>query len=249
MSNDDQSKEDSVRSFFVFFTAGIVLALSCMGLGKAQAQSAEGHSTSETPGSSIVAAPYVYSDASLNGTYSVVLGGDTNGNFSLIGAFKADGKGHITAGSLLQNGFNPAPYPPAAVDECIITFSGTYSVKSNASGVMTVVFDVPASSACNSEDSQIQKYQDAGVFYLSLASKEMRFCLAPIRAIYRAPRLNSDNLGGGFRLSWFSYWGICGGLGIHPSFRMRGLGHPASSVLSGWEMLGCSEDAGCGCVA
>lgn len=78
-----------------------------------------------------VSAQSTYSNASVSGTYSIVLNG-YSGSPSL-GTVKADGNGNFTSGSLTQYGSNNNP---TAV--CIETFTGTYSIQSNASGIATI---------------------------------------------------------------------------------------------------------------
>lgn len=149
----------------------LILTACGSGGGSAYSQSTKDRVNPESVESSTVTPPYVYSTASLNGIYSVVLGGELNGQFNLIGSFKADGKGRISAGTLLQNGFNPNPYPLTVAEECTVTFSGTYSIKSSASGVMIITFKVPTTSVCAVEDSGVENYRDGGVFYLQLGQQ------------------------------------------------------------------------------
>jgi len=79
-----------------------------------------------------VSAQSTYSAASISGTYSIVLNGFGENSASL-GTVKADGGGNFTSGSLTQYG-NTAN--PTAV--CTETFTGTYSIQSNASGTATI---------------------------------------------------------------------------------------------------------------
>ena len=91
-----------------------------------------GRSTSVIPP---VQAQSTYSIASLTGTYSMLVAAPENqpntiGYTEALGTFTADGAGNITAGSITER----------SAITCSYTFTGTYTLQSNASG--TAVLNV-----------------------------------------------------------------------------------------------------------
>lgn len=122
-------KTNSRRHFRVKFAAalaatiGLALLTSCGSSG----------GTSIIPP---VIAQSGYSNASITGTYSLSLaspfnpaGGD--GFAEGIGSFVADGAGNITSGTLMEHF--------AGSEVCSWTFTGTYSLQSNASGTASII--------------------------------------------------------------------------------------------------------------
>lgn len=93
-----------------------------------------------------VNAQATYSNASLSGTYSINLAG-INGNngteSDFIGSFKADGNGNISSGTMTQYGTNDN-----VTGSCALTFTGTYSLQSNASGTATVTIASSGTNGC-----------------------------------------------------------------------------------------------------
>jgi hypothetical protein len=89
---------------------------------------------------------YSYSNASLNGTYSVNLAG-VNGKSeevsSFIGSFKADGAGNLSAGTLTQYGIDES-----VSGSCSLTFTGTYSVQNTAVGAATITVSSSGTNGC-----------------------------------------------------------------------------------------------------
>jgi len=76
-----------------------------------------------------------YSNASITGTYSLSLAspynsGQGSGFTDGTGSFVADGAGNITSGTLTEH--------YAGAEVCTLTFTGTYSLQSNASGTATL---------------------------------------------------------------------------------------------------------------
>jgi hypothetical protein len=104
--------------------AAALLVLLLSGCGSSGSSS----SSSSLP---VVSAQTTYSNASVTGTYSVVL--EEGYTESLIGSFKADGNGNITAGTFTDN--------QGAGSLCSVTASGTYSLGSSASGTATITFN------------------------------------------------------------------------------------------------------------
>jgi hypothetical protein len=101
--------------------------------------------------SSIITPPPVnaqttYSNASLNGTYSINLAG-INGKgenvSSFIGFFKADGAGNLSAGTLTQYGIGSD-----ITGSCALTFTGTYSLQSTAVGTATITVSSSGTNGC-----------------------------------------------------------------------------------------------------
>lgn len=80
-----------------------------------------------------------YSNASITGTYSALLLTGANGS-NAIGSFVADGNGHITSGTLIFSDISST---------CTGTFTGTYSLQSNASGTASLTFVVPSCASYN----------------------------------------------------------------------------------------------------
>jgi hypothetical protein len=89
-----------------------------------------------------VQAQATYSDASVNGTYSIFLvRGDAE---SEIGSFKADGTGNISSGSLTAN------LGVTGGNACSVNLSGTYTLQSSAAGTGTITTAAPGSgTTCN----------------------------------------------------------------------------------------------------
>jgi hypothetical protein len=79
--------------------------------------------------SKVVSAQTSYSNASITGTYSVLMSAEGQG--SGTGSLIADGNGNITSGSIL---FFVSDNPGS----CNIAFSGTYNLLSNANGIMSL---------------------------------------------------------------------------------------------------------------
>ena len=80
-----------------------------------------------------------YSNASITGTYSVIV---TSANYqNYIGSITADGNGNITAGTLTNTDISTS-----ATNVCNLSVTGTYSLQSNASGTATLAFSVASSS-------------------------------------------------------------------------------------------------------
>jgi hypothetical protein len=93
-----------------------------------------------------VSAQTTYSNASLSGTYSLSLIGyaTSQGNFSdFIGSFKADGNGNISSGTLTQYGTNNY-----LTGTCPVTFTGTYSINSDASGTASITASSAGTNGC-----------------------------------------------------------------------------------------------------
>ncbi len=80
-----------------------------------------------------------YSNASVMGTYSATFMTNSNGA-NAIGSFSADGSGHITSGALVFSDVGST---------CTGTFTGTYSLQSNASGTASLKFVVPSCATFN----------------------------------------------------------------------------------------------------
>lgn len=95
--------------------------------------------TSASSGGSSIVPPVqaqsTYSNASISGTYSLNLSstynsGQGSGYTADIGSFTADGAGNITAGTLMEH--------YAGTEVCSLSFTGTYTLQSNASGTATL---------------------------------------------------------------------------------------------------------------
>ncbi len=97
------------------------------------------------PVSSIINPPpvqaqtFTYSNAAMNGTYSLALiRGEVESDY---GSFKADGNGNITAGSLTITESGTGVM-------CTLTFTGTYTIKSDATGTASVTLAPSAGAGC-----------------------------------------------------------------------------------------------------
>jgi hypothetical protein len=132
-------------------TSVLTLSLALFACGSAaQAQSAE--ETSPVEAAPAATAPYVYSDASIVGNYSFVLGGvDQYGNYAqLIGVFSADGKGNISAGDMTLFGL---PDEAETSTPCEVTFVGSYTVTKYANGTATLYLKPQTGSVCSQTGS------------------------------------------------------------------------------------------------
>jgi hypothetical protein len=94
--------------------------------------------------------PPTYSDASLNGTYAISVGGDwiQGQGFNGIGTIVFNGAGAVTGGSLTELVFTTGP-------SCVGTLTGTYSVSSSGSGTaqITANLNPPCAGAWNGSAS------------------------------------------------------------------------------------------------
>lgn len=84
-----------------------------------------------------------YSNASFMGMYSAMFLGPGEGA-NAIGSFSADGNGHITAGAITFSDIGST---------CTGTFTGTYSVQSNATGTASLTFVAPSCATFNSSST------------------------------------------------------------------------------------------------
>jgi hypothetical protein len=111
---------------------------------------AVGCGSSGSGSSSIVNPPPVqaqsgYSNSSITGTYSIVLSrGDAESD---IGSFKADGNGNISSGTL-------SVIQGVGFPICTVSFTGTYSLQSTASGTANINTQPSNTSACAGLTSQ-----------------------------------------------------------------------------------------------
>lgn len=114
-------------------TIGLISLAGCSGGG--------GSIVSPSP----VSAQTGYSNASISGTYSLLLSVGSQG--AGIGSFSADGNGKISAGTLKIVNYSSS---------CTVGFTGTYNLASNASGTATVTAtETSGSSGCLGDWTQL----------------------------------------------------------------------------------------------
>jgi hypothetical protein len=103
-----------------------------------------------------------YSNASIIGTYSAMFLGSGNGA-NAIGSFSADGNGHITAGAIVFSDISST---------CTGTFTGTYSIQSNASGTASLTFVAPSCATFNysSTDNYLIEASGGGATFFAQPS-------------------------------------------------------------------------------
>lgn len=93
-----------------------------------------------------VSAASSYSNASVSGTYSILL---PNPYGSMIGSFVADGNGNISSATLTQT-----VVAGSASSACSATFTGTYNIQTSASGSATIkIISTPATGKTSSDCS------------------------------------------------------------------------------------------------
>ena len=81
-----------------------------------------------------------YSNASITGTYAVnFTAANTSSIFTSIGTFVADGNGTITSGALSEY---------AGGTPCTVSFTGTYTLKADASGTATLTTKPSGTAGC-----------------------------------------------------------------------------------------------------
>ena len=81
-----------------------------------------------------------YSNASITGTYAVnFTAANTTSIFTSIGTFVSDGNGNITAGALSEY---------AGGVPCTVSFTGTYSLKADASGTAVLTTKPSGTTGC-----------------------------------------------------------------------------------------------------
>jgi len=132
----------------------------------------------------VVSAQTSYTNATVEGTYSINLSGLTSTQqinlnnptqidsaaaelSTFIGSFKADGNGNIDSGTLTQFGANEN-----SAIACTVTFTGTYTLPGNPTG--TTTFTVASKGTNGTSDSNckwsgpVQFIMQAGLYSQSL---------------------------------------------------------------------------------
>jgi hypothetical protein len=85
-----------------------------------------------------VSAQSTYSNAAIDGTYSVLLSTESE---QMTGTLVADGKGNFTQGSFTDN--------PGAGSLCTTPATGSYGLSTNASGTATITLTSTGTGGCN----------------------------------------------------------------------------------------------------